>query len=200
MPTIFVGGSRQVDHLPDAFGHRLRNIVAGGHRVVVGDAPGADTAIQRRLHEQAHGEVTVYCSGAVPRNNHGRWPTRRARVPEGARGFAFHAVKDRHMAEVAEFGLMLWDGTSPGTVLNALRLVDGGKACVMFDLSRQEIVTIRSIGRWRQLVSRCGRHVRDSLRHRATPAEWAAAVGGAEPALAPDRSSRSGGRGRRCAA
>ena len=41
------------------------------------------------------------------------------------------------MAQQAEFGLMIWDGKSPGTVLNILRLVRGSKKAVLVSVCRK---------------------------------------------------------------
>ena len=48
------------------------------------------------------------------RNNVGNWPTRHVEAPRGAKGFDYYSLKDRAMAEAAEYGLMLWDGKSKG--------------------------------------------------------------------------------------
>jgi hypothetical protein len=39
-----------------------------------------------------------------------------------SRGFDYYSVKDRAMADTAEYGLMLWDGQSKGTVNNLVNL------------------------------------------------------------------------------
>ena len=49
------------------------------------------------------------------RNNVGNRPTREVAAPRGAKGFDYYSLKDRAMAETAEYGLMLWDGKSKGT-------------------------------------------------------------------------------------
>ena len=36
---------------------------------------------------------------------------------QGARGFDYYSVKDRAMADAAEYGLMPWDGKSKGTII-----------------------------------------------------------------------------------
>ena len=171
MPTIFIGGSRRVSHFPPALARRLDAIVAGGHRIVVGDADGADTAVQSHFRGHGYDRLTVFCSGDLPQNNLGRWPARRVAVPKGVRGFAFHAAKDREMAEVGDFGLMIWDGRSPGTILNLLRLVAGGRPCVLCNLGRQDTATIRSVERWRAVFEHCTPAVRTAIRARAAADE-----------------------------
>lgn len=135
MTTIFIGGSRHVSHLPFEVRKRLDNVVANAYQVVVGDANGADLAVQKHLYDSHFERVTVYCSGDTARNNLGNWPLRRVDPPKGARGFQFYTAKDREMAREADFGLMIWDGKSPGTVLNVLRLLQAGKISVLFNVS-----------------------------------------------------------------
>jgi hypothetical protein len=89
-----------------------------GFQILVGDADGADKAIQRHLADKAYPNVLVHCMKDQCRNNVGNWPTREVVAPGGARGFDYYSLKDRVMAETAEYGLMLWDGKSKGTVNN----------------------------------------------------------------------------------
>lgn len=78
-----------------------------------------------------YGKVTVYCSGNTSRNNIDKWKTCSINVGNQHKGFQFHAAKDREMARHAKFGLMIWDGDSPGTALNILRLVQASKKAVL---------------------------------------------------------------------
>jgi hypothetical protein len=110
MNTIFVGGSRRISHLPAQAKDRLNNVVGSGFHVLVGDANGADKAVQKHLLQSAYRKVTVFCSGDRCRNNLANWPTRTIQAPEEAKGFQFYALKDREMAREADFGLMIWDG------------------------------------------------------------------------------------------
>ena len=147
---------------------RLDNVIASGDWVVVGDANGADKAVQRHFREKQYRNITVYCSGDIPRNNLGSWQMRNVDVPKDARGFQFYAAKDREMAREADFGLMIWDGKSPGTVLNVLRLVVSGKAAVLFNVPNKEAVTIRTVSAWQDVMSNCSRELQISVKERAT--------------------------------
>lgn len=179
MTVVFVGGSRSITHLPPSARERLDNIVTGRSGVVVGDAAGADSAVQRHFLEAGYRDVEVFASEGRPRHNLGDWPVRAVRA-EGARaGFAFFAAKDRAMAEVADFGLMIWDGESPGTVLNILRLVRLGKKAVLIDVAAERSTTFRGDDDWRVFLAGCDRRLRASLHKRATPEEWR--VRSAEP-------------------
>lgn len=63
------------------------------------------------------------------RNNVANWLTREVAAPRGAKGFDYYSVKDRAMAEAAEYGLMLWDGKSKGTVNKCREPVPRLQAC-----------------------------------------------------------------------
>jgi hypothetical protein len=113
MTTIFIGGSRHVSRLPPEACARLDTIIGAAQKVVVGDAAGVDTAVQRHFRDAAYMDVTVFCSGTTCRNNVGAWPTRNVGTDDATKGYRFYAAKDREMARVADLGLMVWDGESP---------------------------------------------------------------------------------------
>ena len=46
MTTVFIAGSIKIKHLDRKFKERIGKIIASGIDLVVGDADGADTAIQ----------------------------------------------------------------------------------------------------------------------------------------------------------
>ncbi len=75
------------------------------------------------------------------------------------------------MAAAADFGLMIWDGKSPGTVLNALRLIRAGKAVVLIHGSAASF-TLKSTQDWDAFLAGCSDELRTELHDRATPEEW----------------------------
>ncbi|ASN01456.1 addiction module antidote protein [Xanthomonas citri pv. malvacearum] len=172
MNTIFIGGSRHVSRLPAEIKHRLDNVINSGHQVIVGDANGADKAVQKYFSDAAYNKVTVFCSGDSFRNNLGHWTTRKVDAPKSLKGFQFYAAKDREMAREADFGLMIWDGKSPGTVLNVLRLVRAGKIAVLFSVPDKRAINIKTQTDWESFLSHCSDELRHDLHERATPDEW----------------------------
>ncbi len=169
--TIFIGGSRHVSRLPAPALVRLSNVVSSGFSVIVGDANGADKAVQQFLAQKNYGAVTVYCSGETCRNNLGHWQKRHISAPRSAKGFEFYAVKDREMAKSADFGLMIWDGKSIGTLLNVLRLVLDGKKTVLIDNASRAMTTFKSLEDWHGFFATCPEDVKNELRLKATPEE-----------------------------
>jgi hypothetical protein len=104
---IFIGGSWHVETIPADVARRIDNILERGHSVIIGDAPGADTAVQRYMRSYDYPPVTVFCSGRRCRNNLSHWPTRHVTPSADAQGFQFYAAKDRAMAGSSDFGFML---------------------------------------------------------------------------------------------
>lgn len=172
MNTVFIGGSRHVSRLSVQVKERLDNVIEKGHRVIVGDANGADKAVQRHFLEAAYKKVTVFCTGNSPRNNLGKWHTQNVPPPKNAQGFQFYAAKDREMAREADFGLMIWDSKSAGTILNVLRLIRAGKIAVLINVPEKSSTNIKTEANWEEFLSHCSPSLRADLRERATSDEW----------------------------
>jgi hypothetical protein len=115
-----------------------------GFQILVGDANGADKAVQSYLAERAYPNVLVHCMKAHCRNNVGNWPTHEVPAPKGARGFDFYSAKDRVMADTAEYGLMLWDGKSKGTINNVVNLSRDGKPVVVYVAPKKQFLTVKA--------------------------------------------------------
>lgn len=143
--TVFVAGSRKISRLPVEVKSRIDIMVEKGFQILIGDANGADKAVQRYLAEQAYRNVVVHCMENHCRNNVGNWPTRQVPAPRDARGFAYYSLKDRAMAEVAEFGLMLWDGKSKGTINNIVTLSRRNKPIVVYIAPSKSFHTVRAL-------------------------------------------------------
>lgn len=157
MKRVFLGGSRRVSRLNANIRKRLNEIVVRQMQVMVGDANGADRALQRQLADWAYPHVVVYFVGAKPRNNEGAWPTFHVETAPRARGYEFYAQKDREMAKQAECGMMLWDGQSRGTLENVQNLVQRGAPVALYLSPAKKFVNIRSeedLGHLRALSNR----------------------------------------------
>lgn len=142
--TVFVAGSRQIARLPAEVRARLDTMIEKGFQILVGDANGADKAVQRHFADKAYPNVLVHCMENHCRNNVGSWPTREVAAPRGTRGFDYYSVKDRAMADTAEYGLMIWDGQSKGTVNNVVNLSRHNKPVVVYVAPTKQFLTIKT--------------------------------------------------------
>ncbi len=145
MTKVFIAGSRQIARLPAEVKSRIDTMVDKGFQILVGDANGADKAVQQYLAEKSYRNVLVHCMENHCRNNVGAWPTFQVAAPQGARGFDYYSVKDRAMADAAEYGLMLWDGKSKGTINNVVNLARRNKVVVVYVAPAKSFQTVRSI-------------------------------------------------------
>lgn len=167
MTTIFVGGSRRVSRLDAAVRGRLDTIMEKHFPVIVGDANGADRAVQRYLHDKGYQQVEVFCSGTDPRNNLGHWQIRQIEVAPRDKGFRFYVAKDRAMAREADFGLMIWDGKSTGTLLNVLRLLRQEKKVVLYDVPGHRVLDLKTGDDWRGFVAALDPELRGEMERKA---------------------------------
>ena len=151
LSSVFIGGSLSIRELPKEVCQRLDRIIEQRLPVLIGDAPGADAAVQKYLNSKNFDHVRVFCSGRRPRNNIGGWPVESLKLD--GQGFAFHSAKDRVMAIRTRYGFMIWDRKSQGTLLNVYRLTGYGKACVVWLQPEQRFLTIRSVERFKEFVS-----------------------------------------------
>jgi hypothetical protein len=154
---VFIGGSRHLSRLNGDVTRRLDGIIDSGFTILVGDANGADKAVQGYLAKRSYSHVIVFCMAKNCRNNVGGWPTQDLTAPPGARGFAFYAVKDNAMAKDATHGLMLWDGDSKGTLNNIVSLVTLQKPVVVFFGPAKTFINIRTRQDVIDLLEKCDR-------------------------------------------
>ena len=130
-------------------------MVHNGLAIVVGDATGADRAMKLYLHKLPYPDVTVDSVGAAPRNNVGGWQTKNIAVGEGVSGREFYALKDREMADVADFGFVVWDGKSPGSVQNMLWLAKQNKAVVVYATPEEQFYNLKTEREMVDVLARC---------------------------------------------
>ena len=154
--TVFLSGSRSITRLTPAIQERLDNIMRGGLRVVIGDANGADKLLQTYLADAAYKTVTVFAAGDQCRNNSGDWEARF--IDAGAfKGRDFYVQKDKVMAKEADYGFVLWDGKSAGSIGNALELVNQQKPAVIWFAPEKAFHTIKTVADLEALLNRCER-------------------------------------------
>lgn len=168
MTAVFVGGSRQIKHLDAEIRGRLADLVEGRSRFLVGDANGADKALQAYLRERRYPDVTVFCTLSECRNNLAQWPVERVRPPHRTRDFAFFTAKDAEMARRADMALMLWDGKSAGTMVNAARLVAARKPTVVYVAPQKAFRTLESPEDLDRLLESCPEEEKTHIHRRIT--------------------------------
>lgn len=153
MTTVFVAGSITIKKLDPLIVERLKKIVDQNFNVVVGDATGVDSSVQQELLQMGCSAATVFSSSSKPRNNLGAWPVNVVHTDHAPGTRAFFTAKDIKMAETADYGLMVWDTKSPGTLSNVLELLARNKNSVVFINKAKEFIVIKEPSDIDKLIS-----------------------------------------------
>ena len=160
---LFIGGSRTLRRLDGEAWRRIDCIMAAGATVLIGESAGVDFAVQAHLSARNYPHVEVYCAGDVCRNNLGDWPIRSAAVRGGAGGPSFFAAKDPAMAEAATGGLMIWDGRSFTTLMNACRLAAQGKPVAVHCAAEGLCHDLPDRPAWERFLAGCPPRLREGI-------------------------------------
>lgn len=115
--NVFISGSIGIIKLPKKAIEKIDNIIKKEYKILVGDAKGVDLYVQKYLFKKKYKNAVVYYAGNKIRNNVGQWETKNI-VNHVAKGKKLYTLKDTEMANDADYGLMIWDGKSDGTMNN----------------------------------------------------------------------------------
>jgi len=155
MKRIFIGGSRKLGKLNHQVMVKLDSIMAHNYTVLIGDANGADKAIQTYLHRKNYDNVIVYCIENDCRNNVGNWHINLIKPPHRKRDLSFYQAKDLAMEKDSDYGFMIWDGFSKGTLHNLLNLLRNEKHTVLYFSRDKNFHTLRKVSDLRVMLTSC---------------------------------------------
>jgi len=117
--NIFISGSISINKLPPLALEKINAIIAKNYTILIGDAKGVDLLVQEYLLKKKYNNVIVYFTGENIRNNVGNWESNKIIMgTDNKKGRELYTVKDKAMANDADYGLMIWDGKSKGTLGN----------------------------------------------------------------------------------
>ena len=155
MSKVFLGGSRNLGRLNPAIRTRLQNLITNRHTVLIGDANGVDRAVQSFFATEGYQDVIVYCMDGECRNNVGAWPVRAIDSGGRKKDFAYYVLKDEEMSLSADYGFMIWDGKSKGTLNNILNLVQQGKSVLVYRSPSCEFSQVKDTDDVERLAANC---------------------------------------------
>ena len=132
---------------------RIENIIHEQFTILVGDADGVDASIQQILEKKSYKNVKVYCTGDYPRNNIGKWELVTVQTDHKPKTRLYFTAKDIEMAKHCDYGLMIWDSKSTGTLSNVYQLLTFQKTSVVFVNKLRKFFNISSFEDFESLVS-----------------------------------------------
>ena len=149
---VFIGGSIGIKYLDYTVKDELDKYMNGELEVLIGDAYGIDNLVQKYLTENLYRNVTVYASNGRARNNIGLWKVHTIEVPNGVYGREFYTFKDYAMTADCDFGFMVWDGKSQGTLANIRRLLRNSKGVNVYLSEKRQMKSINCFQEYTSLL------------------------------------------------
>jgi hypothetical protein len=128
-------------------------IIKSDFSILLGDADGVDASIQELLNSKGYTKVTIFCSGDNARNNIGRWEVEKIHTDYQKNTRLFFTAKDIQMAKKCDYGFMVWDSKSTGTLSNVYELLSQGKKSLVFINKLRTFKQIGKIADFEDLIS-----------------------------------------------
>ncbi|MCX4376029.1 MAG: hypothetical protein OSJ61_07645 [Lachnospiraceae bacterium] len=141
---IFIGGSISIKYLDYEIEDELDAIMQSELDILVGDAYGADSLVQKYCNKYGYKNVNVYASNGKARNNVGNWKVETVNA-SCLTGREFYTQKDIEMSAICDYGFMIWDGKSQGTLANIKRLIMCGKGCKVYLSAKHKMTDINDL-------------------------------------------------------
>ncbi len=152
---VFIGGSRRLSRLNKKITQTLDRLIERDLTIIIGDANGADKAVQGYLVNKQYRNVIVFCMQNQCRNNLGDWQSRHVEAGLKKNGFEFYAVKDLAMAKETDYGFMLWDSKSKGTLNNIVNLLRDNKRVVVYFSPTKTLHKLTNMGDLSKILEKC---------------------------------------------
>ena len=141
---VFIGGSRSITKLDEDVIRALYNELNSDATILVGDADGVDTAVQRFCKNNNYNNIVVFASNGKARNNVGNFKIQNVAVDKSIHSKAFFSQKDIAMVDQANHGVVVWDGKSKGSLSQLHRMVRQNKPCRVYLVDDKRWVEIES--------------------------------------------------------
>ncbi|GBU10130.1 hypothetical protein AwWohl_12680 [Gammaproteobacteria bacterium] len=157
MTKVFISGSIKIKSIDENIMNRLDKLVESDFSILIGDANGVDTSIQHYFKDHHSKQVTVYCTGDNPRNNLNHWPIKIIRTKAAVGTRAFFTAKDIAMADDCDYGFMIWDCQSAGTLNNVLELIKRGKISLVYlnkNKTYRKVMSVNDVNELIQCMSK----------------------------------------------
>lgn len=135
--NVFISGKVKYDKpLDDSLKKEIDKIIEKSSKILIGDAPGADTRVQDYLNSKGYSNVVVYTTDPKARNNVGNWKVEKI----GSDGYSdeksIRQQKDIAMTNVATRGLAIMpvnDRPDSAMSLNVKRMNKRKKPVLTYD-------------------------------------------------------------------
>lgn len=152
---IFIGGSKTINAIDENVKSILNQIYKNNDSVLIGDCFGIDKVVQEYYENLKYENVEIFVSGNKIRNNVGNWKVNNISVSDKIKGFDFYRQKDIVMADESDYGFMIWDKKSKGTLNNIIDLYRRNKKVTVYLNNDKTIENIQTKDNLLDLIEKC---------------------------------------------
>lgn len=122
MKNVFISGSIAITRIPPSVESSLIKIIQQNIHILVGDADGMDSLVQRFCKKHNYQNITVYSIYSPPRYNAAGFDEKFIQVDTAIkREREKQRAKDAAMTADSYYNLVVWDGMSKGSFFNIQR-------------------------------------------------------------------------------
>ena len=172
MRKVFIGGSRTLSRLNRKVTQTLDSLIEKDLTILIGDANGADKAVQNYLASKKYNNVNIYCMQNRCRKNLGNWQIKYIETSLKDNGYQFYSIKDLEMAKETDYGFMLWDSKSKGTLNNIINLIKGHKPVIVYFSPAKALFKIQTRSDLGGLLEKCDRSSLDKFEKDLKVSKW----------------------------
>jgi hypothetical protein len=142
--SVFVSGKVKYDEpLSGPIKDEIDKIVKANSKILIGDAPGADTRVQDYLNEVGYRNVRVFTTDKEARNNVGKWEVQKIDASQYEDEREARRQKDIAMTKASNKGLAISsedDRPDSATSLNVQRMKDQGSEMAVWDYKAKRFI------------------------------------------------------------
>lgn len=139
---VFISGKVKYDKpLNNLMRKEIDDIVKSGSKILIGDAPGADTRVQEYLSNKDYRNVIVYTTDPVVRNNVGGWKVKKINGDGYSDEASIRRQKDIVMTKESTRGYAIsLESDRPDSAMsnNISRMLNSNKYIKVFDYEKNE--------------------------------------------------------------
>jgi len=152
---VFIGGSRKLFRINNDIKIKIDDLIRNNFTILIGDANGIDKSIQKYLYANNYMNILVYCVDNQCRNNIGKWEVIYIKSNLSKKDYKFYTLKDIEMAKESDYGIMIWDGESKGTLNNIINLLRQDKKVLVYFSPGRVFHDIKNINELNLISPRC---------------------------------------------